>query len=135
MSNEEIKFDCPACGEGLAIDRRAIGHQVACPFCKDSIMVPEIEEPAAIELEPLGVKQRVKADAGAASLEELANSRPESPKLPPKSVAADAPMDPRRGSDHGLSHPETPQLRVPYHRSASLGRSRRRLPRSLLPDG
>ena len=85
MSNEEIKFDCPACGEGLAIDRRAIGHQVACPFCKDSIMVPEIEEPAAIELEPLGLKERAKADTGAASLEELANSRPESPKIPPKS--------------------------------------------------
>jgi len=100
MSNEEIKFDCPACGEGLAIDRRAIGHQVACPFCKDSIMVPEIEEPAAIELEPLGLKERAKADTGAASLEELANSRPESPKIPPKSAAVEAPVEsaPRVGS-------------------------------------
>ncbi|MGI9244071.1 MAG: hypothetical protein ACR2RV_24960 [Verrucomicrobiales bacterium] len=87
MSSEEIKFDCPECGEGLAIDRRAIGHQVACPFCKDPITVPEIEAPAPIELEPLSLKDRAKAEAPGSSLAEMASTRPESPSLPLKTEA------------------------------------------------
>lgn len=74
MSAVEIKFDCPECGESLAIDRRAIGHEVACPFCKDPIMVPEIAAPAEMPVEPIPLKQE---PGPAASLEALASSRPE----------------------------------------------------------
>ena len=75
MSAEEIKFDCPECGEGLAIDRRAIGHQVACPFCKAPITVPDVAEKA---IEEKATKKAVlPPKSGAPSLEELASSRPE----------------------------------------------------------
>lgn len=76
----EIKFDCPECGEGLAIDRRAIGHQVACPFCKDPITVPKIALPAQIPLEPLHGRPGA-GEPATPSLEELASSRPELPAL------------------------------------------------------
>lgn len=80
MSSPEIKFDCPKCSEGLAIDRRAIGHQVACPFCKDPITVPEVEEPAEISVEPIPVRQELPSQiSGSPSLEDLASSRPKAP--------------------------------------------------------
>jgi hypothetical protein len=104
MSTEEIKFDCPECSEGLAIDRRAIGHQVACPFCKVPITVPDETKP-------------VELPAASPSLEELASSRPElsaqipaseptrSTPISPPAVDAGGPAEKREGASQSAGLP------------------------------
>jgi DNA-directed RNA polymerase subunit RPC12/RpoP len=36
----EIRFDCPRCGQNLAVEERGAGMQVNCPTCKGKIEIP-----------------------------------------------------------------------------------------------
>ena len=89
MSALEIKFDCPECGEGLVIDRRAVGHEVACPFCKDPITVPDLPDPGQVAEGSLSQPPTKQQKPAAPSLEDLANERPETPA--PSTPAAEKP--------------------------------------------
>ena len=39
-SAEEGTFDCGLCGQAIAIDVRAVGTGVSCPYCDGEIVVP-----------------------------------------------------------------------------------------------
>ena len=43
---EEIKFNCPHCGQSLAVDATAAGTTLACPQCSQTVGVPKPEWPA-----------------------------------------------------------------------------------------
>jgi DNA-directed RNA polymerase subunit RPC12/RpoP len=43
----DIKFNCPQCGEYLAVDATDAGTTVACPKCGQAILVPELAQLAA----------------------------------------------------------------------------------------
>lgn len=38
----DIKFDCPQCGQSLAVDATGAGTSVACPQCGQTILVPQL---------------------------------------------------------------------------------------------
>jgi cytohesin len=44
----DIKFNCPQCGQHLAVDAPGAGLTVACPKCGQSIIVPSVAVPQAV---------------------------------------------------------------------------------------
>lgn len=36
----DIRFDCPCCGQNLAVDKKGAGMVVNCPNCKEQIEIP-----------------------------------------------------------------------------------------------
>ena len=42
----DIKFNCPHCGQSLAVDAAAAGTTLACPQCRQTVGVPKPEWPA-----------------------------------------------------------------------------------------
>jgi hypothetical protein len=47
----DIRFDCPRCGQNLAVDERGAGMVVNCPACKGEIRIPE--QPTRIQIPPV----------------------------------------------------------------------------------
>ncbi len=43
-SPEEATFDCDLCGQEIAIDARAGGTEVSCPYCDGEIVVPDFQK-------------------------------------------------------------------------------------------
>jgi hypothetical protein len=41
----ELKFSCPHCGQHISCDAPWAGHQVQCPACQNSLMVPHVGPP------------------------------------------------------------------------------------------
>src|ERR1039457_4555306 len=40
VTNQDILFDCPACGKSLVVDVSAEGMIVDCPQCRTNVIVP-----------------------------------------------------------------------------------------------
>ena len=45
----DIKFNCPQCGQHLAVDATGAGTTVACPKCGQAILIPQLARPARQE--------------------------------------------------------------------------------------
>ncbi|HTL58949.1 MAG TPA: hypothetical protein VL361_24895 [Candidatus Limnocylindrales bacterium] len=61
----DMKFSCPQCGQHISCDEPWAGHQIECPACHSSIVVPQIQRPPALStaappltepLKPAGAK-------------------------------------------------------------------------------
>jgi hypothetical protein len=52
----EIKFNCPQCGQPLAVDATGAGLTVACPKCGQAINVPQLARQAASPAPPRRTK-------------------------------------------------------------------------------
>ena len=44
MMNDDLIFDCPACGQNVAAPRALAGHTVSCPACGQSLRLPGDKE-------------------------------------------------------------------------------------------
>jgi len=40
VSSADIQFDCPRCGQHLAVEQRGAGIAVNCPSCNEQIEIP-----------------------------------------------------------------------------------------------
>jgi len=77
MSNEDINFDCPECGQNLDAPPDMVGMQIECPSCSKDIRVPGDALP-----EPTGDAQPCdwRTDAAARSRRALSLTRQEAAK-------------------------------------------------------
>ncbi|MBI4025731.1 MAG: hypothetical protein HY360_12175 [Verrucomicrobia bacterium] len=41
IAADEVVFDCPACGQGVVVNRAAVRLSVNCPLCGQLVVVPE----------------------------------------------------------------------------------------------
>ena len=48
----EIKFSCPHCNQHISCDEPWAGHQIQCPACRNSIVVPQPHAPMASPAAP-----------------------------------------------------------------------------------
>jgi DNA-directed RNA polymerase subunit RPC12/RpoP len=42
----DVIFNCPKCGQELAVDATGIGEEISCPSCSQKITIPESAKPA-----------------------------------------------------------------------------------------
>jgi hypothetical protein len=64
----DIKFNCPQCGQHLAVDATGAGTSVACPQCGTSILVPQLARQTASPAPPRRTKWWLWLSAGMAAL-------------------------------------------------------------------
>jgi hypothetical protein len=43
----DMKFSCPQCGQHISCDEAWGGHEIACPVCHGTIVVPQFHGPSA----------------------------------------------------------------------------------------
>ncbi len=43
----EIRFSCPGCGQHMSCDEPWAGHQIECPACHNTIVVPQVRGPSS----------------------------------------------------------------------------------------
>src|SRR5258708_516791 len=71
VTNQDILFDCPACGKSLVVDVSAEGMIVDCPQCRTNVIVPPRStprsEPPASVTRAVPSKEETKAAAETAS--------------------------------------------------------------------
>lgn len=51
IRDTDVVFQCEHCGKSLAIDRQGIGMSIVCPDCGQDVVVPEVSEYSAEEIE------------------------------------------------------------------------------------
>jgi cytohesin len=64
----DIKFNCPQCGQHLAVNATGAGTSVACPQCGTSILVPQLARQTASPAPPRRTKWWLWLSAGMAAL-------------------------------------------------------------------
>jgi hypothetical protein len=77
----DIKFSCPQCGQHISCDAPWSGHQIQCPACQGSLVVPRIQTPPAAT-EPVATSPapgRPKLSAGSTQV-----ARPTAPGPAPR---------------------------------------------------
>ena len=42
----DVIFNCPKCGQELAVDSTGIGEEISCPSCSEKITIPDTAKPA-----------------------------------------------------------------------------------------
>src|ERR1700761_4267203 len=47
----DVIFNCPKCGQELAVDSTGIGEEISCPSCSEKITIPEDAQPAPPDAE------------------------------------------------------------------------------------
>ena len=62
----DMKFSCPQCGQNIGCDEAWAGHQLECPACHNSIVVPQLQRPPAAS--PVSVPVREPAKPAGAKL-------------------------------------------------------------------
>ena len=66
----DIVFNCPRCQQELAVDASASGSEIACPTCRESIIIPEpAAEPAPGDPQVVPNALNVMATSAAAKVE------------------------------------------------------------------
>jgi hypothetical protein len=93
-----MKFSCPHCGQHIGCEDAWSGHQIQCPGCQGSLVVPHAQPPSAATAPAPGPRvsqasahSGAKLSAGATQV-----TRPTAPRsVPPKPVA---PRPPKTGN-------------------------------------
>ena len=82
----DIKFSCGQCGQHISCDEAWSGHQIQCPACQNTVLVPEYKPAAApASANPVAgvaassASSRPKLSAGATQV-----TRPTQPSAPPQ---------------------------------------------------
>ena len=56
----DMKFSCPQCGQHIGYNEAWVGHQIECPACHNSIIVPQIQRQPAPSAAAVPVKEATK---------------------------------------------------------------------------
>ena len=71
----EIKFECPHCGQRIAVESDAAGLSVECPTCQNPVTIPDRAAPIAPRRKDAGAQEKPASAQAQAEIKRLQNER------------------------------------------------------------